>query len=111
MRPAKLGLALMVALAVLTACDDRAAPPTLVTVELLDYGDRVRYQGEEIGITDLHRALQTEADRRRSAVTGSSAGMRIVIVTPNGANDRHARELADYCYGIGLGAVSFQTVP
>ncbi|MHC5067134.1 MAG: hypothetical protein ACYTF0_00960 [Planctomycetota bacterium] len=107
MRPAEaaiLGLVLA-----LVACDQRPQPPSLLTIELLDRPGLVRYQGEEVGSTDLRRILRDEAERTRSGITGSSAGMRVVIVTPGGSNDRRARQLADYCYGIGLQAVSFQT--
>jgi len=98
---------LLLLLGLLLGCNNRK-PPTVIEIRLLDTPGRVFYNGEEMGQAEADRELQYLATERRNEITHTSTGVRIVIISPQGANSRRARELSRYCNGIGFHAIQYQ---
>jgi hypothetical protein len=94
-------------LATFAGCD-RKQSPTVVEIRLLDSPGRVLYNTEQMGQAEAERELQYLATERKNQITNTSTGVRIVIISPQGANSRRARDLATYCMGIGLNSIQFQ---
>lgn len=100
-------LSILLLLAVAFGCGGRK-PPTVIEIRLLDTPGRVLYNQEEMGQAEAERELRYLATERRNEITNTSTGVRIVIISPQGANSRRARELADYCMDIGLHGIQYQ---
>ena len=100
-------LLLLFALAIVVGCGGRKTP-TVIEIRLLETPGRVLYNQEEMGQAQAERELQYVATERRNSITSTATGVRIVIISPGGANSRRARELADYCMDIGLHGIQYQ---
>ncbi len=94
-------------LLVLSGCS-RSKQPMVVEIRLLDSPGRVLYNAEQMGQAEAERELQYLATERKNQITNTSTGVRIVIISPQGANSKRARDLANYCMGIGLNSIQFQ---
>lgn len=80
----------------------------VIEVRLLESPGRVLYNGENIGQAEAERELQYLATERKNQITNTSTGVRIVIISSQGANSKPARDLANYCMGIGFNSIQFQ---
>ena len=100
-------LLLILVCCMLVGCGGRK-PPTVIEVRLLETPGRVLYNGEEMGQAEAERELQYVATERRNEITNTATNVRIVIISPNGANSRRAREFSQYCQSIGLNGVQYQ---
>ncbi|MDA3959703.1 MAG: hypothetical protein PF961_02850 [Planctomycetota bacterium] len=100
--------AVLALLLTLVACNERPGPE-VVEIRLLSSPGRVVYNGEEMGEAEAERELQYLATGNKNEVTQTATGVRIVIVSSQGANDHRARKMSQYCMSIGLNMVQFQT--